>query len=34
MDCIWYNPEGLPRPEGLNITHEISNIKDIMEILL
>lgn len=33
IDTCWYNPKGLPRPEGLRIDHEIKNLWEITGLL-
>ncbi len=34
IDCVWYNPEGKPAPEGMNITYTVDNLADIENIVL
>ncbi len=33
IDTCWYNPAGEPRPEGLTITYEIKQLRELLEIL-
>ena len=29
LDCCWFNPQGLPRPEGLRIDYEVRTLEAI-----
>ncbi len=31
--CCWYDPEGLPAPDGLRIDHVISDLNEVAEIV-
>ena len=33
IDCIWYNPQGKDAPEDWNITYNVSDFDEILEIL-
>jgi len=33
IDTCWYNPAGVPRPEGLAITYEIRHLPELLELL-
>ena len=33
MPTCWYNPKGLPRPEGMELTYEIRQLKELPDIL-
>jgi YjjG family noncanonical pyrimidine nucleotidase len=33
LATCWYNPSGDPRPDDLPITHEITHLRDLLEIL-
>ncbi len=33
LDTCWYNPKGLPRPEGMKLTYEIRQLKELLDIL-
>jgi YjjG family noncanonical pyrimidine nucleotidase len=32
IDICWFNPEGVPKPEGLSITYEIRQLRDLLEM--
>jgi len=32
LPCCWYNPLGLPRPEGLRLDHVIRDLRELLEI--
>jgi len=34
LDSCWFNPSGLPRPDGLAITYEIRHLKELLPLLL
>jgi 2-haloacid dehalogenase len=34
LDTCWYNPHGKPAPPNMNITHTVTDLKDILPILL
>jgi 2-haloacid dehalogenase len=33
LDTCWFNPQHLPRPEGLDIRYEISALPQLVELL-
>ena len=33
IDTCWYNPSRKSRPDGMNITYEVSSLEDILKIL-
>jgi 2-haloacid dehalogenase len=33
LDTCWFNPEGLPRPDGLPLTYEIRHLRELLEIV-
>lgn len=32
LDCCWYNPKGLPRPDGLRIDYEVRTLEEILPV--
>lgn len=34
LPCCWYNPKGLPRPEGMRIDYEVRTLEEIPAIVL
>lgn len=34
LDTCWYNPQGKPAPEGMNITYTVSKFSEIEDIVL
>ena len=32
LPCCWFNPQGLPRPEGLRIDYEIRTLEELLSI--
>lgn len=33
LDTCWFNPKGLPKPEGMELTYEIRRLEELLEIL-
>ena len=33
IDCVWYNPDGKEAPEGWNITYNVKNYGEILDLL-
>lgn len=33
LPCCWFNPKGLPRPEGMRIDYEVRTLEEILDIV-
>lgn len=33
IPCCWFNPKGLPRPEGMHIDYEVRSLEEIFDIV-
>lgn len=33
IDCIWFNPDGKENKTSLNVTHEITSLEQIVDII-